>query len=216
MNNEFCLELHKMLSDLPVYTVESLDKIPFVNGIYFVFEKNEEYHGYRRIVRVGTHDANNRLKERLSDHFRSTSKASSIFIKNIGRTYLNMEDKDYIEIWDTKRSKLAEEKKIEYDAKRDISKEKYYEKMASDYIRNNMSVSVIRVEEYSCRDRFEDAIISTLSHTDDFRCSQDWFGLHSPVEIIRNSGMWLTKGLNAKPLTQSEMDTLKTFISSSV
>ena len=215
LNNEFCLEFHKLISELPVYNADTLDDIPFVNGIYFVFEKNEVYHGYRRIVRVGTHTADDRLKERLSDHFRSTSKDSSIFIKNIGRTYLNMEDKDYIKIWNIKRSKLTEEKKKIYDARRDIAKEKHYEAKASKYIKDNMSVSVIRVDAYKDRDEYEDAIIATLSHTDDFRCSNEWLGLNSPTKSVRDSGMWLTKGLNADTLTSEQMDILKGFIISS-
>lgn len=211
MDNRFCLELHKLVSKLPLYSVDTLDDIPFINGIYFVFEKSEKYHGYRRIVRVGTHTKDDGLKNRLSNHFVKTSKSSSIFLKNIGRTYLNIEDKDYVEIWNIKRDRLkSKEEQILYDAKRDKVKEKYYEAKASKYIRDNMTVSVIKMK--NDRERYENAIIATLSHTDDFKCSPNWFGKNSPEECVRKSGMWLYQGLNQEPLTQEEMDKLKEII----
>jgi aspartate oxidase len=58
------------------------------NGIYFLFEKQENGHGQDRIVRVGTHTGDNQLYSRLKQHFLNENKDRSIFRKNIGRALL--------------------------------------------------------------------------------------------------------------------------------
>lgn len=209
MDNSFCVKLHKEISTLPLYSFDTMNNITFTNGIYFVFENGEEYHGYNRIVRVGSHIKQDRLKERLKNHFKSTSKASSIFIKNVGRVFLNVEDRDYLDIWNiTKPSKLSDEKRNIYNKKRDIVKEKYYETKAADYIRKNMRIAVMKIDDASKRLPYEEAIIASLNKTKDFNSSSNWLGKNSPIEEIRMSGMWLSEGLNSNVLTAFEQDDL--------
>lgn len=195
MTNEMCLQLHKLISYLPVYSWETIDEIPFLNGIYFVFEKGETYHGLDRIVRVGINKKPDRLKERLKNHFSSKSHGSSIFIKNIGRAYLNQADDDYLKIWNMKKPGTL----------RNLQKQNYYQEKASQYLRNNMTFTVIQVENAAIRKRLEGAVISTLCHADDFFPSKNWLGHFSPKVKIRNSGMWVSQGLNSEILTKSEM-----------
>jgi len=76
-----------------------LDKIP-QNGIYFLFEKGEIAHGYRRIVRVGTHTGENQLRNRLSQHFFNENKDRSIFRKNVGRAILSKNCDPYLSVWE--------------------------------------------------------------------------------------------------------------------
>lgn len=198
MTNEMCLQMHKLISHLPVYSWETMDEIPFLNGIYFVFEKGETYHGLDRIVRVGINKEPDRLKKRLKNHFSSKSHGSSIFIKNIGRAYLNQADDDYLKIWNMKKPGTLQ----------DLQKQNYYQEKASQYLKNNMTFTVIHIEDAAIRKRLEGAVISTLCYTDDFFPSKNWLGRFSPEEKIRNSGMWVAQGLNSEILTESEMTTL--------
>lgn len=199
-----CLEIHKIINSLPLYHWNEIDNISFNNGIYFVFEHEEYYKGYCRIVRIGTHRRKNRLKIRLKNHFIQTRHNSSIFIKNIGRVYINQEEPEYLDIWNAKPSKLNESEKALYLKKHDSEKDKFYEHRASEYLRNNMTFTVINVDDDDERLRFEEAFIATLAKTEDFVSSDNWLGKNSPVEAVRTSGMWLEQGLKGEPFTLKE------------
>ena len=51
---------------------------------------------------------------------------------------------------------------------RNLQKQNYYQEKASQYLRNNMTFTVIQVENAAIRKRLEGAVISTLCHADDF------------------------------------------------
>ena len=53
-----------------------------------------------RIVRIGTHTADNNLKERLRGHFVRRNADGSIFRKNIGRAILHKNNDPYESVWD--------------------------------------------------------------------------------------------------------------------
>ncbi len=61
MNNTMCYELHKLFNNMQRYTMETINEIPFRNGIYIFFEKGEKYGELDRIVRVGTDNGQNHL-----------------------------------------------------------------------------------------------------------------------------------------------------------
>ncbi len=217
MKSKYSLTIHKLINDLPVFNWESIDDIIYKNGIYFVFENGEEYGEYRRIVRVGSHIAQNRLKLRLKDHFEKCSHCSSIFIKNIGRVYLNQKKDPYIKYWNiTKPSKLsAYERKVYYENK-DRDKEKQITDKAASYLQENMSFSVIGIDDKNIRLEYETAIIASLCKDDDFKASSNWLGNDSPEPKIRKSGMWVSQGINAEPLTPKKMEQLVNIIENSI
>lgn len=192
------LWLHRLFERLPRYDWRGIDVIPFVNGIYIVYERGETYHGYARVVRVGTHTTPGRLKQRLMDHFIRENHNGSIFRKNIGKALLNRAQDPYLEIWslDTSRApnRGRENPRAEAQAERDVSA----------YMRVNLSFAVIPVESAEERLRLESAIIATLHQAKDFAPSDAWLGHHSPERIIRESGLWLKQGLDADPLTAEE------------
>jgi len=85
---------------LPRLDWTMIDEVPYRNGIYIMFQKGETYHDMDRIVRVGTHRGQDRLRKRLKDHFLREDADSSIFRKNIGRTLLTMRLDPYLQIWE--------------------------------------------------------------------------------------------------------------------
>jgi len=112
-----CARLHKLFNGLPRFHWDSIDKINFDNGVYIVFEDGESYYGMDRIVRVGTHRSDGRLRNRLKDHFIKANNDGSIFRKNIGRAILNKTNNPYLSVW-TKSSSYSD---IRYD---DVFQEK--------------------------------------------------------------------------------------------
>ncbi len=201
-----CMTLHELFGTAKRFTYDEINRIPFNNGIYIVFEKGERYNNLERIVRVGTHDSPDRLKTRLKDHFFNENKDGSIFRKNIGKAILNKRHDDYLDTWSLDTSK--NENRIFVN----IQKQKAVEKEVSDYLRNNFTYTCFEVENKEKRLRLEKAIIATLNLQEDFCPSKEWLGRFSPVERIRESGLWLTIGLDAQKLTSDE----SRFIKSSV
>ena len=195
--------VHRVFWQLPVYDWRSIDRIPFQDGIYIVFEEGERYGDGPRIVRVGTHTSPRRLKERLKDHFVRENHNGSIFRKNIGKAMLNRDGDPYLPIWTLDTSKAP------HRGKEDRIREAEIENRVSAFLRERFRFCVFPVPDREERLRMEEAIIATLNRSEDFRASEGWLGNSSPEREIRESGMWLKQGLDAKPLTDAERVRLK-------
>ncbi len=172
------------------------------NGLYILFEKGEHAHNTDRIVRIGTHNGPNQLPSRIKQHFLSRNKDRSIFRKNIGRAYLNKNYDPFLEQWNWS---LTSRKNNElYSPKLDLDKQQQVEALVSDYIQNNFSFVVFRVDTKEERLKWEEKIISTVSHCEECSPAADWFGQHSPKLKIRESGLWQVNGLYKDPLNEDE------------
>lgn len=202
-SNFNCIELHRIFNAAKRYNASDIDSIPFENGIYIVFEKGETYGTYDRIVRIGTHTSPDRLKKRLKDHFLRENKDGSIFRKNIGIAMLNKAKDPYLPIWTLDTSKPANTHFVDHDKQSDV------ESRVSTYLRQNFDFAIFHVDDKAQRLRLEEAIISTLNHTPDFKASDGWLGNSSTETEIRGSGLWLKQGLDAEPITADELQFVK-------
>ena len=207
---DFCLELHKLFNGMKRLSAKDIDKIKIENGIYIFFEKGEKYHDYDRIVRVGTDTGQNNLKSRLVQHYIKENKDRSIFRKNIGRAILNRDGSPLLAYWNKDLTK--KENKDKFFNQELSDKQKLLEKVVSDYLDKNMTFVVFQVDLKSERLRLESGIISALYHSEDFKASCGWLGNYVPQmrnNNVQKSGMWLSQGLKARPLTEEEFQTLK-------
>ena len=84
---------------------------------------------------------------------------------------------------------------------------KYVKRQWSERVLNQLKE--IHVAEKENRLRLEEALISLLNKTDDFCPANDWLGNFSPVDKIRQSGLWLTQGISANPLLLEEFPVIK-------
>lgn len=196
--DELCLNLHRLFNNMQRYDYSTIDEIPFTNGIYIMFEKGESYRGYDRIVRVGTHTSDNRLKKRLKDHFLKENKDGSIFRKNIGKAILNKNRHPYLNVWNLDTKKATDKYDAEFQHK--------IEKQISTYLKNNITFTCFRVDTKVDRLRLEEGIIALLNSSSSFVSSENWRGRFSPINDIAKSGLWLREGLNGKPLTSTEYE----------
>lgn len=186
-----CQNLHDYARSLPRY------KFPFdkneiaQNGIYILFEKNEQGHGGERIVRIGTHTGQNNLAQRLTEHFLKENKDRSILRKNIGRALLNQKDHKYLEIWNLdltyKEVREATQGLVDKDFQKQL------EQQISEYIQKNFSFSIIEVLDKNKRLDLEKELIGVVSSCGECQSSQDWLGNASPIDKIRFSGLWQTQ-----------------------
>jgi len=197
-NNDLCYSLHRQFNDMKRYDYSMIDEIPFANGIYIMFEKGEAYKGFDRIVRVGTHTSDNRLKRRLKDHYLKENKDGSIFRKNIGKAILNKNNHPYLQVWSLDTNKTADKYDEEFQEK--------IEKQVSAYLKDNITFTCFQVDTKEDRLRLEEGIIALLNSTPNFEASTNWLGRFSPIDDISQSGLWLREGLNGKPITVSEYE----------
>jgi hypothetical protein len=190
--------------------------------VYFFYEDGEVWgHGgdKLRIVRVGTHKGGS-LRNRIAEHYllgkyerqmyfdRNRPKPSdrSIFRKNIGRALLNRDNDSYLEIWNIKF--VEREDRERYGFMRNINKEKELEEKITRIIRERFSFRFIVLNGQAERIMLERALIGTLASCKLCRPSENWLGNYSPIPEIRESGLWLTQHLNAKPINERDKEVI--------
>jgi hypothetical protein len=172
-----------------------------------LFEKEEFAHSTNRIVRIGTHTGNNKLRSRLFQHFLNENKDRSIFRKNIGRALLNKDKDQFLKQWELDLT--TKNAKEQYSNSVDFKKQKEVEKKVTKYIQDNFSFVVFQIDDKEKRLEIESRIISTVSLCDECKPSENWLGLFSPKEKIRKSGLWLVNELWKTPLSDKDMIELK-------
>ena len=207
-----CGRLHHLMSEGERFNFSTgWDNIPSdYNGIYVMFEKGEFAHGGDRIVRIGTHKGDKRLKIRIRQHFEKKKKNSSIFRKNIGLCFLNRDNDTYLEIWnlDTK----TKEKQEFYSHFIDKEFEVEIENKVSKYIQENISFCLLEVPTENERKCYEARMIGTVFRCLDCEASKGWFGLNSTKKKIREKGLWQERELNSEILTEEELDAISSMI----
>ncbi|MBE7671626.1 hypothetical protein F7647_11220 [Tenacibaculum piscium] len=208
--SEICKEIHGIFNELKEYSFPFNEKEIPKNGIYILFEKGEKFSDFKRIVRVGTHTGNNQLQSRLKQHFVKENKDRSIFRKNIGRALLNSENDSFLKQWELDLT--TRENKEKYSKQIDFVKQQSIEKKVSEYIQNNFSFTVFEVLEKEQRLRIESRIISTVSNCTNCKPSENWLGLFSPKQKIKDSGLWLVNELWKQSLSENELTELKKMI----
>lgn len=205
-----CEKLHNIFNNLPRMKFPFNEpKIP-KNGIYILFQKGEKGHGNDRIVRVGTHTGLNQLRSRLRQHFLNENKDRSIFRKNIGRAILNKRKDSFLEKWELDLT--TRENKEKFSKSIDFGKQNKVEKEVSKFIQDNFSFIVFEIEDKDKRLEIESKLISTISLCDECKCSENWLGLFSPKDKIKESGLWLVNELYKEGLSEKDIEELKEFI----
>lgn len=174
------------------------------NGLYLFYEAGEliEYGGAAvdRIVRVGTHRADNRLPARLRDHYRSNHRGS-VFRRHI-------------------RNALMQAGLIDADLAAAVkgSPSKVFpavEEMVSRLLADRYTFAVIRIEEKADRLRLEAGLIAALSAEPLGVPSANWLGHYSISPEIRTSGLWNTHHVGGHPITENELAVLGDLIRTS-
>jgi len=193
-NESLCFEIHKWANQLQRFTYPfDFSEIP-ENGIYLFFEKGEKFKDIDRIVRIGTHTGDNNLCKRIKEHLTKENKDRSIFRKNIGRAILNKNNDSFLEIWNLDFTIPKNHKIIESNPDYKM-KLLSLEKEISDYMCKNFSFACIPIETKEERLKYEAFLIKSLSSDNDFKPSESWLGNYSPIEKIKNSGLWLVNEL---------------------
>ena len=205
--SDICNNVHHIFQNLKRYRFPFNEEELPKNGIYILFEKNELAHNGERIVRIGTHTGDDNLVKRLKEHFMKENKDRSIFRKNIGRAILYKNDDSFLEQWNWDLTTRANKDK--YSSLVDFEKQKSTEGEVSQYIKNNFSFAIFEVRSKNERLNFESKLISTISLCENCKSSIQWLGQSSPIQKIKESGLWLVQGLYKTPLDTNELKEIK-------
>ena len=189
------------------YDRKNLKELTDSNGLYVLFEKGEKYNGFDRIVRIGSHDGNDRLIKRLGNHFNSKKHRSSVFRKHIGRCFLNIAEDKYLEHWNRPfKSKVEKEFHKEFV---DLEYEKLYEEKVTEHIQRNLTFAIIpKIYDKLKRDRIEEGLISSLNQSEKKISSDNWLGNFHPDKRIQNAKIWNIEYLKHRPLSLKEFKEL--------
>ena len=199
--------LHELVKNKRVHSFPYNEKEIPANGIYILFERGEVSHGSDRIVRIGTHTGNDQLRSRLRQHFLIERKDRSIFRKNIGRAILNRDNDPYLEKWELDITSSKAKAKFGHIV--DKAYQQSIESKVTKYIQENFFFCVLELADKDERMMMESRLISTVSGCSICRSSPKWLGKYSPVDKIRQSGMWQVQELYKQPLSDLEFARLK-------
>jgi len=143
--NDLYTHIHKFFNNQKRFTFpydrNELIQITDSNGLYILFEEGEKFKDYDRIVRIGSHDGDNRLVKRLRDHFLASKQRNSIFRKHIGRCLLSKSADDYLYAWNKPFKKITDKEK--YKDIVDLDYEKNIEKQVTNHIQQKLSFTII-------------------------------------------------------------------------
>jgi hypothetical protein len=162
----------------------------------------EEGHGGNRIVLIGSHTGVGTLASRLADIMR-LNKDRSIFRKHVGRAILQRD----LPVWnlDFTTRKAREE----HGHSIDKTKQARVEDAVSQYIEQNVTVSVFPSDGPDDAYRVKIACIGTVSSCSHCLPSPSWPGRHADPRIVQ-SGLWQIQHLYEKGLEESDLqNTLK-------
>ena len=202
-------KLHKIFNQAKRYDNNFNPDDLINNGIYILFEKGETYEDMDRVVRVGTHTGENKLPARMVQHYQIETKDRSIFRKNIGRIYLNQVNDPYIDVWNV--SNTERKNRLANLPYRDFEKERLLEERITQEINDHFTFSLIEVNDKTYRLYLEMAIIATIAQGESTP-SSNWLGNDSPVEKIRDYGLWQVQGLKRDPITDNDLEYIKNHI----
>ena len=195
MSNK-CEQIHAFLNNLTRFVYPYDENYLPKNGIYVQFEKNEFAHSYDRIVRIGTHDGQNNLKQRIFEHFKIEG-IRSVFRRKIRCAIVNQNIKSGFSNWTQEDLKDCGISKIGEAKRRLQAKGKWKEidEILSEYIIDNVSFACIEVNNHRDRKLFESRLISTISNCSECKNTDKWLGIYSTTEKVRYSGLWQEKEL---------------------
>lgn len=201
-----CNQLHKNVSNLPVINHDQVNDKIKKDGIYFIVDRNENSHSHNRIVRIGTHTGEGNLYQRIYEHIYKENKDRSIFRKHIGRCILAKNKDAYLEKWELDLT--SRKNKDKYSHLINIDFQKKIELQISDYIKSNLTLHIIEVQNKQDRLLLEKALLSTIANCSECQPSPRWLGNFHPNVKIQNSGLWNIQGLNHAPLSITDIGRL--------
>jgi hypothetical protein len=197
-----CARLHQILGSLPTYREPR--EVPFTNGLYFFYEDSETSPHGNRIVRIGNHTrAEDRLVERLGDHYNSRvgAKNFSVFRRYLGGALLRSEDTGHPCLlpapgrghWEQQGGAVC-------------SRCAPVEQRVTELLRARFFFRCLRIDDMTLRNELEEALIATVAQCPDCGPSSGWLGRHAYPPLVQSTGLWNTQHVQARAATTDHLN----------
>jgi len=198
-----CAQVHRLLETLPL--LEAPEELAFANGLYFFYETGETSgHAQRgRIVRVGNHPrAADRLKARLSEHFRTRkgAKNGSAFRRYLGGALMRQDDPGSSCLLPRPGAGHWERQGLP-----ECHRCAGYEERVTAYLRRSFRFRCVRIDDMDERNRFEGRLVATLAACPVCRPSLSWLGRHTYSPVVHASGLWNSDFVGGPQLDQRDL-----------
>ena len=204
-----CQAIHELLHPLPLF--EWPAEVPITDGLYFFYEDSEssQHAVDGRIVRVGNHPrSDGTLVRRLRQHYRG-SKNGSVFRKSLGGALMRSKNPDH--------PCLAPEpgkSHWERQGQKPCHCCRPVEQQVSRLLRKNFRFRCVSIPVRRERNRFEEALIASLSSCPICEPSCRWLGQYAYSHTIRESGMWNSQFVGGVPISESDLRRLTDHVTS--
>jgi hypothetical protein len=210
---EACTQVHRLLDRLPI--LRSSDDVPFDNGLYFFYETGEgsEHAPAARIVRIGNHPrAQNRLKGRLRDHYRTRdgAKNGSVFRRYLGGALIRRDEPSSACLLPG-----PGEGHWEHQGGSACDRCAHYEDRVTEYLRGALHFRCVRIDDMAERNRFEGLLIATIAACPVCRPSSTWLGRHAYSPVVQASGLWNSDFVGGSELDSRDLDRLRELVDAS-
>lgn len=193
--------VHNLLLGTPRLNTSADKRALPADGLYVFFERGEFVNvGDRhieRIVRVGTHRKDGRFPGRIRDHFSGNSRAS-VFRRHLGGALLARDDPHDLRIDPWMSGTRPDFPEVE-------------ERVGQE-LREQFTFCAIPVAHASEGLRLERGLIALLAQEPLGPPSRAWLGRHALRPEIRDSGLWNTQHLKAKPLDDAGLARLRDLV----
>ncbi len=188
-------QLYQTLDKLPLFDHSYDPKALPENGIYFFFEEGEkcQINGkvWNRIVRIGTHNADNRFRDRIRNHYKG-NKNSSVFRTHVGSAIIQKNKISAIDVTDWMKHMTPTNKDIE--------------KLIDIVFKNEFKFRCVSVPTKKERLYLEEGVIALLSNSE-LKSTPNWLGNYAAKQEIRNSYLWNIQHVNSSNLLkESDMN----------
>lgn len=188
------ISIHRIVASLPLHRYPlSRTDLPN-NGLYFFYEEGERFsvNGQLRdrIVRIGTHREQDRLPDRILNHFQG-DKNNSVFRRLLGSAIIQRENPSdpRLQQW------LEQGTPTLTDIEERVSRE----------LREHFSFRCVKVEDRDERMEFEERLIATLARcSTTYHPSPNWLGLFAVNEKVRRSRMWNDQHVDSQRYMREE------------
>ena len=207
MTTQLTREVYALFGSLPRMDYKTpLRELP-ENGLYVFYEAGESANlcGQLtdRIVRIGTHKKDGRLRARIRQHY-TGNHIASVFRRHLGGALLRRDDPS------PANQQLAHWLAGSRPSSRDV------ERKVSERLRDNFSYSAFSVPLAADRLALESGLIALMAQYPLGVPSTSWLGRHSVSEVIRVSGLWNKQHIGAQPLTHEQFAQLEELVRSTL
>ena len=204
-----CRTIHALIGSLPAF--EEPAEVTITDGLYFFYEDGEsaQHAPAGRIVRVGNHPrSDGTLVRRLRQHYKG-HKNGSVFRKFLGGALMRSEDPSHPCLAPAP-GKGHWEKQDEKTCDRCKPVEQGVSRLLSTRFRFRCVSIPLRQE----RNRFEKALIATLSSCPLCQPSREWLGYYTYSDVIRRAGMWNSHYVSDAPMSAGDLEQFADYVAS--